>query len=420
MKNVLIIASYWPYRQGSKRVPGLVKFLPELGWQPIILTPPLKEKPTTPVEVIETNYHDTIWKKLLRVSTHEDARTITKKRFNVNSGRSWVDVLFNLGGMIVNYPDSYKGWESAAFKAGSKLLNSNNIDALLSIWPVTSHLVASKLKTKYNVRWVADFPDLWSQNAYYAYGHIRKLLDKRLELKTMKNADTLTTTSQPWSDKLASLYEGKPVHSITHGFDPEHTNVPPAKLTAKFTITYTGMFYPKRSSPAMLFNALRDLITNGTLNPEDIEVRLYGLHENWLNYEIEQHKLTNIVKQYGTVTHETALERQRESQLLLLADWNDPKEKGVYTGKIFEYLGARRPILATGGVTNNVVDVLLRETKTGVHTLTVKDTENALKEFYRQYKQKDGLTYNGEEAEINKYSQREMARKFAKLLQGEE
>ena len=58
MKQVLVLASFWPYRQGSKRVPGLVRYLPEFGWQPIVLTPPLDEKPEPQFKVVETPYRD--------------------------------------------------------------------------------------------------------------------------------------------------------------------------------------------------------------------------------------------------------------------------------------------------------------------------------------------------------------------------
>ena len=116
------------------------------------------------------------------------------------------------------------------------------------------------------------------------------------------------------------------------------------------------------------------------------------------------------------VPRQLALEKQRESQLLLLLDWDDPQEKGVYTGKIFEYFGARRPILATGGSRDDVVARLLDETQAGMHAPTVEDIKNVLEEIYREYKLKGEVVYKGKESEINKYSHRDMARKFAEIL----
>jgi glycosyltransferase involved in cell wall biosynthesis len=152
------------------------------------------------------------------------------------------------------------------------------------------------------------------------------------------------------------------------------------------------------------------------MNPEEIKVRFYGSEQAWLNKEIEQYGLLSVVKHYGQVSKDVAQEKQRESQLLLLLDWDDPQEKGVYTGKIFEYFGARRPILAIGGVTGNVVDVLLAETKAGKHAPTVEDIKETLKNLYQDYKLKGDLAYNGIDSETNEYSHREMARKFSEIL----
>jgi hypothetical protein len=157
------------------------------------------------------------------------------------------------------------------------------------------------------------------------------------------------------------------------------------------------------------------LISNGTVTPNDIEVRFYGHEEFWLQKEIERYKLSDIVKQYGIIPREISLKKQWESQILLLFKWEDPKVKGGYSGKVFEYLAAKRPILAIGG-TKDVVTDLLNETNVGIDAPCVKDIKNAIEKFYTGYKQIGKVSYYGEWKEIQKYSQREMARKFAYLL----
>ena len=242
------------------------------------------------------------------------------------------------------------------------------------------------------------------------------MLDRRLEVKTLAHADVLTVTSEPWAERLRALHHQKPVYTITHGFDPKEVSNLPDKLTNKFTITYTGIIYPGKQEPLKLFQALQALLSSGDLKRDDIEVRFYGTNETWLNSNIDLYGLTGIVRQYGKVPTEIALQKQEESQLLLLLDWDDPAEKGVYTGKIFEYLGSRRPILATGGLRGNVVDVLLDETKAGVHAPNVADIKNAIQGFYREYKFQGEVAYHGKESEIKKYGKPEMARKFAEIL----
>ena len=102
--------------------------------------------------------------------------------------------------------------------------------------------------------------------------------------------------------------------------------------------------------------------------------------------------------------------------MLLLLNWDDPQEKGNYPGKVFEYLAARRPVLATGGPEGNVVAELLRETGSGIHTATVDDTRKALEKMYREFKSQGQVACHGDDSKINSYSYREMARKFSRIL----
>jgi len=414
LKNVLIIAYYW-----GTRIPGLVKYLPEFGWQPVILTAPLIEEPNTQFRVVETSYRDvfSFWKRLFRLNPDEDVRRQVKKRFGVTFKNSLVDFILTCVGEVVNYPDGDKGWKPFAVTAGSELLQREDIHAILSSSsPITSHLIAKELKIRHKIPWVADFRDLWSQNHNYSYSPIRKLFDRRLELKTLSEADALVTVSEPWAEKLKMLHVGKPVHTISHGYNPAMVNKPPARLTPKFIITYTGSIYARMQNPSKFFVALQDLISDGTMNPDEVEVRFYGSEIDWLETEIKQYGLSAIVKQYEKVSRDISLEKQKESQLLLLLDWDNPREHGVTTAKFFEYLGARRPILATGGVAGNIIDILLDETKAGIHTPTVEDIKSTLKELYQEYKLTGKIAFKGEESKINKYTHREMASKFAELL----
>jgi len=148
------------------------------------------------------------------------------------------------------------------------------------------------------------------------------------------------------------------------------------------TIVYTGTIYQGKQDTTKLFVALRELIDEG-LGESDIRVEFYGDELVWLRGEIEQYGLLNTVSQCGRVSHEEALQIQREADILLLLKWEDLQEDGVYTRKVFEYLGARRPILATGGH-DDVVTELLLETGAGVCACTVQEIKEALVDFIRE------------------------------------
>jgi len=419
MKKVLIVAHLF---HASPRIPGLSKYLPEFGWQPIILTPPLGEDPDSRLgppnnlrdrnRVIETYGYN----------AGEDMGLRIKKQLNLTSRelygyvRPFLRFLYRHYLEITHYPDKERNWKLFAVNAGKEVLQNEHVEAMISSSsPVTAHLIANELKDKYDIPWVADFRDLWTQNHSYPYSRLRKMFERRLEVKTLSRADALVTTSQPWAEKLKMLHK-KEAHTITNGFDPDMVSDGKVDLTSSFTITYTGQVYTRKQNPSRLLSALKDLIIERALDPKDIRVRFYGPLSEQLEKETVEYGLSGIVKQYGIIPRQDSFARQRESQLLLLLNWDDSRERGVYTGKVFEYLAAQRPILATGGFGNDVVEALLEETNSGVYCSTVEDIKRAIRDSYREYRSKGRVTYNGDMEKVNKYSYREMARKFVRIL----
>jgi HEPN domain-containing protein len=300
-------------------------------------------------------------------------------------------------------------------------LQNEDINAIISSSsPVTSHIIAKELKNKHKIPWVADLRDLWTQNHSYHYGNIRKFFELRLELKTLQQADALVTVSPLWAEQLRTLHRGKKTYTITNGFDPDKMSTGQVDLTSKFTITYTGLIYTGRHDLSKLLAALHNLISDGSMNPSDVEVRFYGPENELLAKEIEEYGVSTIAKYHGMVPQEIAFEKQRESQILLLLNWEvrwrDQREKGWYPQKVFEYLAAQRPILATGGFGDDVVKELLDEINAGAYAPTVEDIKSILRELYSEYKLKGKIDYGGDVEKINKYSHREMARKFAGIL----
>ena len=423
MNKVLIVTYFFgigPTAAGLRPL-GLARYLPEFGWKAVVLTPALPGPPDPHFDVVRTRYYDSLgWiKKLLKLDPeHTLMAQIAQlnRKLGIKSARSPLNFILAAIGEVVAYPDLQKGWRHLAIELGKDVLQQQDIKVIISASPpATVHIVAKELKEKFKIPWVADFRDLWTQNYYYPYGPLRRTMERRLELKTLSAADVLVTVSGPAAAELGELHRQKTVYSIPSGFDlAEFSNIA-GNLTEKFTITYTGNVYPRRQSPEPLFAALRDLISQGDINASDIEVRFYGAQAGWIDKLANSYGLTAIVKQFGIVPRDIALDKQRESQLLLLLKWNDPKHRGVYTAKVFEYLAARRPIVAVGGF-HDVVNELLDETQAGVCGQTKEDLKTLLVTFYREYKLTGAVSYAGSEAEINKYSHQKMASKFASIL----
>lgn len=406
MKRVFIIANLF---HASPRIPGLAKYLPKFGWEPIVLTVPIGDnKDVHP----NCRYIEVPYENKLKVSYEKRSMNIKKHIKN----QRLKNYLYNLYGSIFYYPDAEKNWREPAIKKACEFINNEKIDALLSSSsPVTCHLIAKYLKEKYKIPWVADLRDLWTQNHNYPYGLIRKIIEKRLELKTLNDANVITTVSKPWSEKLKILYKKVLVYTITNGFDPDILRKKEALLKSKFTVTYTGQIYPEKQDPSKLFVALRELISEGTINPNNIEIRFYGVESKFLLNYISKYDLSKIVEIYEKIPRDMSIEKQRESHLLLLLNWEDSKEKGVYPLKVFEYLAAKRPILATGG-SDDVIKDLLEETNAGFYCKTIEDVKIILRDLYSNYKNKNVELFNGSTEKINKYSYLNMAMKFAEYL----
>jgi hypothetical protein len=111
------------------------------------------------------------------------------------------------------------------------------------------------------------------------------------------------------------------------------------------------------------------------------------------------------------------LRSQAESQLLLLIGWHDLRERGQHTGKLFEYLGSKRPILALGG-SHGVMSEVLEETGAGVHALTKEQLRDALVKAYGAFRNAGRVPYEGQDTKVKNYTHQEMARRFALVLDG--
>lgn len=419
MKRVLIVSYHFDNKNqiGSVRIRGLVRYLPSFGWQPTVLTAgPIASISQGDIIVARAPCKEITqkWKSFLGLS--EDAGIQEQLGWEADKNKANLgDKILKIWEEIFVYPDNRYPWHKEAVSLGEKLRASEKYDAIISSSdPITSNLIAKDLKMKFSIPWIADFRDLWTQNHYYPYSKIRHFFEERLELKILSHADALTTVSYPLSQKLKQLHKEKDAYTIPNGFDPCQKNEG-TPLRDKFTITYTGTLYRGRRDPVSLFVALNELISNRSIDPIDISVEFYGDADAWILSDADRYGLKNIVKTNGLISREESIDKQRHSHMLLLLTWNNPDERGVYTGKLFDYLAAMRPILSIG-ISRGVVEALLNETHAGVHASNIHEIEQELLRAYSEFKLTGTLSNRSIPSEIDKYTHIEMARKFSEIL----
>ena len=405
--KVLIIHYKHSAVVGTIRMGGLIKYLPYFGWEPIVLT----NKPSPELnkfKVVNVPYDDSHYIKKLPGLL---------KNVNKNSNLI-IKIIRYLWDAFFLYPDIQKYWYYPAMQAADDLLKNQDVDVIVSSFPpVTPHSVGKSLKEKHKIPWVADMRDLWTQYSYYRYSHFfpRRLLEKRLEVKTLTKADCLIIVSKPLAKILRKLHKThENIFIIPNGFDPENVN-PGIPLTEKFSITYAGGLWNGKRDPGILFDAIKQLDLENKINITDFEINFFGPDEDLLREMVEKYDIADIVNIHGLIPRDEVIKREWRSQMLLLLMWDNPHEEGVFTGKIFEYLAAKRPIVSIG-YKGGVVEELLAKTSAGISLNGIDEIKEEIFKAYSEFKSNGKVSYNGISEEIDKYSHKEMAKRFSDVF----
>ncbi|HKP38222.1 MAG TPA: glycosyltransferase [Pyrinomonadaceae bacterium] len=354
---------------GGVRVGKTAKYLLKLGHDVRVLT--AQNQPFHPTLPVELPAERVLYTKSLNL--RKPAEVALRKSANAEAesrmprGGRFKALLKRALGFplrtLVYFPDANVGWLPYAVSAGSSLLQDWKADLILaSSPPPTSLLVAHKLARKFNVPWIADMRDLWVDHHYYKQPRWRRAAETKMERRVLSSAAGLVTVSEPLAETLRAKY-GKPTAVVLNGFDitdyPSGSGL--VRNNGVVKILYTGATYPGGQDPSALFEALRRL---GPLG-DKVRVKFYGSFLNTIRETAAAHDVAHVVEVNAPIPYKESLKAQTEADILLLLLWTDPAQRGVYTGKLFEYIGARRPVLAIGGADCVAAD-LIRDRHAGV------------------------------------------------------
>lgn len=313
---------------------------------------------------------------------------------------------------VVYFPDPQIGWLPFACAKASSVMRKRRPDVIYaSAPPFTGLMIAARVGGRHGIPWVADFRDLWVDNECYDYPPWRLECEEKVERRTVSKAAAMVTVSEPLAELLRSKY-GKTVRVIPNGFDAcdYPGQVGPQSERGELLIVYTGNIYPERQSPRPLFEAIRMMgPTAGK-----IKVRFYGVRQRDIGHLDAGCGIPENVEFRPPVSHREALGLQAGADLLLHLLWNDPGQPGIYSGKLFEYLGARRPVLALGSV-DNVAARLIRERSAGL----VSDDPGAIRDYLEGMllrKEAEGCIPPLPPAVGSGFSREEQARSLEELL----
>lgn len=226
---------------------------------------------------------------------------------------------------------------------------------LVSGPPFSTFIVGARLAQEWSVPWLADYRDLWTNSTYYLCGSVRRRLDAVVERALLKSCSLAVTVSAPLAEDLRRDF-GVPAEVVMNGFEPHELTGPPVAPPPglPLTLTYTGEIYEGKRDPSALFEGL----ALSGLSSEEIQVVFRGITVLPLKEQAERMGVGHLVDVGPALPREECLRLQKKSDVLLLLMWNDPREAGTYSGKLFEYLGSGRPTLMLGwedGVAANLI-----------------------------------------------------------------
>ena len=428
MQRVLIITYYWPPSGGSgvQRWLKMSKYLPENGWQPVIYTADDAEYPVedksleqdvaSEAEVIRRPIVEpyTFYKKFLGMKKGDKVKAGFINEGAKKSG--WKENLsvWLRGNFFI--PDARCWWIKPSVRFLSKYLKEHPVDAIISTGPPHSmHLIAKALHKKFNIPWVADFRDPWTDIDFYKDLKLTRSSDKKhhsLERQVLTEATRVVTVGWDCAKGLEN-HGAKDVVVITNGYDFVETfpeTSPCNHKTSTFTMSHIGIIGANRN-PETLWSAIGEL----TQSIDFLKIKLIGQIDNSVIESIKRHNIEKFVEIISYIPHNQVVEEQQKSDVLLLFVNNTPNAKGILTGKIFEYMASGRPILCIGPEDGDSARVL-NETQTGI-TVDFNDKEkmkSIILDLMSKYQENQLITKNN--AAVEKYSRRNLAKEYVRLL----
>jgi glycosyltransferase involved in cell wall biosynthesis len=322
-RKLLILTYHFPpcAAVAVHRMVGLVRHLPASDWRSVVVAPPnppyepsdpglLKSVPADSTTVISVPFAEGLWGKINR---------------KFAPGLLW-------------------NWQ--AKRACVRAIREHKPDAILTSMPPHSvHEIGLALKKRFGLPWIADFRDPWFVLSSTLTGGPRDQITARKERETIDAADCVVGISPLYTEGLKKAYSehAHKILTITNGYEPEtfaETLVPPSR--ERLSILYTGELYFGRDPRAFL-DAMREL--HGSPDAPKVGFDFLGrwTDKHDLPTLVKERGLESIVNVGGLVPYRECLRTMMQADILLLI--HTPGYTHGLPAKIFEYLGARRPIL---------------------------------------------------------------------------
>ncbi len=428
-RKFLLITYYWPPAGGAgvMRWAKMSKYIGDFGWSPLVYTPSngetgmhdeslLAEIPES-VEVVKTPIWEpyTLYKSFLgRPKKEKIYSGFINEKKKVSFAQK-VSVLIR-GNFFI--PDARMFWIKPSVAFLKKYLNDHPVEAIVSTGPPHSmHLIAEKIHRLTGIPWIADFRDPWTNIDFYRDLHLTRWADHRhhaLEQKVLNHATRVVTVTWRSAEEFRALCGRSDIEVIPNGFDD--ADFPPSArpaLDRDFTIVHIGSMNKDRN-PHAFWKAVRQVIQAEPGIKDRLRIRLVGPVDFSVRASVEENQLQDFTEFVEYVPHTEAVRIQQQAQVVLLVINASPNARTIIPGKLYEYLGSGRPLLAIGPRDSDSAKVI-EMTKGGVvheHD-DVPGLAARLLEWFHAYA---SGKLSGHAEDIMKFSRRSLAKDYARLL----
>jgi len=406
-KNVLIISPTFPPQAdvGGLRVAIFSKYLPQYGWNPIILT-----------RVYPKN--DLTRKLSMHIEGVPSSENICEVTWGVDNEKKVLQERGIIGKLKSFFcPEYYQpaGLIDVLVKEGENCIKNRDINIIYATSPHLSCLTIAKyLSKKFSIPWVADFRDIIEQDK--ASSLREKFLHFRLYYRRkviLKSAFCIITVSE-YNASVLKSQTSKKVYIIPNGYDPTLFNANEHHQSKKFTIVYMGRLLDEwQRNPKPFFEALDRLIIGNEIDLDKVDVLFYGTEVDLLTRLVKNYKCQSIVKILPRVDYREVPTILQNSCINL--NLTTPGSMGVLPTKVFEYLAVKRPILSIPN-DKGALSELIKKTNSGVVCNNINEIASVLKNWYLEWSDTGTVKCLSDNNEVLKYSREQQTEELAKIL----
>ena len=429
-RNVIIFSYYWPPAStpGVWRFLKFAKYLPEFGWNPIVVTPrngsysnydeSLLEKVSKDVITVRTKTLEPF--QIYNLLQGKKGKKVPEAMSNVRESKALYQRFSKFIRANFFVPDARVGWVRYGKSAGRKLINTKDIHAIITTGPPQSaHLIGLALKREFQIPWIVDFRDPWTSNyiikEFLNRSNWSERKDQKYEDEVVRSCDLVTGISAGLVEEFAD--RARQTEVILNGYDDDDfRDLAYEVRTEHFCMSFIGSCKPNHDIPAM-WEALFELVHEDENFKKRFRLKFIGNRNATIEEKLKKGGLESNLLGRDYIPHDQAIKEMQAANLLLFIVPQAAYSKSITSGKVFEFMGSRTPILAVGPTDGEAAKILQTAGRAPMLDYTDKTAiKTQLLGHFRNWEAAGGVSGKVDHDQHAIYGRRLLTKKLATFL----